>query len=125
MGGMLAISKIQISMSGKSPGILNSCLTKRADGERSPEETLAPSWSPTKVVLFSASLDSRLVARFFAHVDGPFESAHHLARGLLVLAGASNIFIDEFITKAVSEPIYASEAGVGACNACLCIISTF
>ncbi len=35
----------------------------------SPEETLAPRWSPTKVVLFSASLDSQLFARVFAHVD--------------------------------------------------------
>src|ERR1700681_1830628 len=33
MGDMLAISKIPISMSGKSPGILSSCLTKSADGE--------------------------------------------------------------------------------------------
>jgi hypothetical protein len=66
---MLAISKIQISMSGKSPGILSSSLTKSAEVELSTEETLAPSLSPTKVVLFSASLDSRLFARFFAHVD--------------------------------------------------------
>src|SRR6266704_5772060 len=27
--------------------------------------------------------------------------------------------------KCGHEPIYASETGVGACNACLCIISTF
>src|SRR5205085_11560408 len=46
MGDMLAISKIQTSMSGKSPGILSSCLTKRADGEtlsrRDPGTPLVP-----------------------------------------------------------------------------------
>jgi hypothetical protein len=72
---MLAISKIQISISGKSPGILSSSLTKSADGELSTEKTLAPSLSPTKVVLFSASWSIPAVRRKNNHEQW-FASAH-------------------------------------------------